>query len=209
MSARRSFLDWLRGRPDPEGSDSKAGADLERGAPVPGPLPPTRMVVSGELPFGEHDRAVAEGPTRFVLDPRWRLWRDTSAVLVVLALVIAFSDWLPRPEQSVLSETDAPTQTSGAPTPGESVAPTATLATPGPTREPSAAPPPTARPTARPTPQPTATPTASSSATPGPSASAEPLPTEFPTTSPSESPTSSPSESPTSSPSESPTTSPP
>lgn len=117
MSARRSLLDSLRSRPDPDGSESKAGADPEGGAPVPEPVRPTRMVVSGELPFGEHDRAVADAPTRFGLDPRWRLWRDTSAVLVVLALVIAFSDWLPRPEQAVLSQTDAPPTSTSVPTP--------------------------------------------------------------------------------------------
>jgi PKD repeat protein len=38
-------------------------------------------------------------------------------VLVVLALVIAFSDWLPRPEQAVLSQTDAPPTPSSVPTP--------------------------------------------------------------------------------------------
>ena len=202
MNPRRSFLEWLFRRPDPDGGESKAGAHPNGGAPVPAPVRPTRMVVSGgSLPVWP----VNEAPTRFTLDPRLRLWRDTSAVLVVLALVVAFSDWLPRPEQAVLAETDAPPQTSGAPTPDESLAPTEALETPGPTPEPSPAPPPTVRPTARPTPQPTASPTSSILATLGPSASTEPTLSESPTPTLSESPTPSPSASAEPPPSESPT----
>ena len=211
MTPRDRVLDWLHGR---RGDAAGRLRELSAGPARPGgpvPVRPTRLVVSGRSPLMDYYRPAWLRP----LDPRMRLWRDTAAVLVVFALVVVVSDWLPKPVQTVLSETFAPSQTLGAPQTSEpsaiAGAPSSTPTEVAETASPAASAAPSAHTPAR-TPRPRATPRPSvpPSATPGASATPEPpSPSPSPAESPSPSPSSSPLPSDSPAPSDSPSPEPP
>ena len=178
MTRRRTLLErlWPRRRRGLQHGAHPA----DHGGPLP-PTRPTRMVVSDGVIFGERIRSFDQAHPMTGLDPRLRLWRDTAAVLVVIAVVIALSDWLPRPEQAVLSETLAPTQLLGEPQtsgPGTSEPAIDASSTPDSSETPAASPSPASTPgaTPRPTPRPTPRSTPVATPQPSPSASATPAP---------------------------------
>jgi len=151
-------LAWLTGR----------SAEAPEVAP---PLPSASRVA----PY-----AAATAPdATWVASPRRRLWRDTSAVLLVAAigvLVVGFVlPSIPPADGGVLGATATP-----APTPAPSAAPAA------PTVAPAATPAPTPAPSASPTPSPTLVPTAPP--TPAPTPAPTPVPTAAPRPTPTPTP---------------------
>ena len=190
MTFRRRLFDRLRDRRTPGAGGTGASPETS-GAPA-GPIRPNRMVVSGRSPIMDWYRPFEQAHR---VDPRMRLWRDTTAVLVVFAVAIAVFDWLPRPQQAVLSATDAPTQLLGKPQtipPGSNEPPASASAGPDLSSEPATMGPPVApspattpRPTPRPTPRQTPQPSPQS---PSPSPSDTPTPTDTPAPSPTDTP---------------------
>ena len=177
MTIRRTLLDRLRAR-----ARSDAGSTAGSPPGLPGPTKPYRMIVSGDSSFDddgfpfEHTRPILPPP-----DPRVRLWRDTAAALVVLALVIAAADWLPRPDQAVLAETDAPTQLGGGPPslPPASTRP-ASLELPTAMPPPPPPPAPTPRPTLRALSHPSTSPSSTPSGSVGTATDTPAPPTDTP-----------------------------
>ena len=162
-------------------------------AEEPPPAPPVLAPVSA----ARSDAEVEEVGRGWVVSPRRRLWRDTSAILLVGVLaafiVLTVAPPASAPEGGVLAATATPRPTAAPlPTPRPTPRPTATPS-PSPTAAPSPTPTaaPTATPTAKPTPKPTKKPTAKPTPrpTPKPTAKPTPRPTPKPTAKPTPRPT--------------------
>ena len=158
-AAIQARLAWIRGE-DPLPGEPSPGAAAEPS------LPETPVVVARPGP-------PRDGQLGWVVSPRRRLWRDTSAVLLVGITLVLVVSLLPG------ASSEGPGQTlSATGTPALDPSPTAT-----PT------PAPTPRPTPRPTPTPSPTPSPSPSPTPSPTPTPTPKPTPKPTRKPTARPT--------------------
>jgi hypothetical protein len=143
------------------------------------------------------------------LSQRYRLWRDSAAVLLVISIaVLGATTLLPgllaapvpsaAPSAIAVVETATPTAPPTAaptpsPSPSPSPSPTPTVAptpspSPSPTPSPSATPSPTPRKTPRPTPRPTQRPRSTPRPTPRPTPKPTPKPTPRPTPRPTAAP---------------------
>jgi type II secretory pathway pseudopilin PulG len=172
-------LAWLTGR-------APEAPEVVPPAPLPGRMAPYAITAAPEIAW--------------VASPRRRLWRDTSAVLLVAAVaILVIGVVLPAttPTEGGVLEATATPAPDLTPTPEPAVtaeptsAPTASP-TPSPTPAPTAAPTPAAPATLAPTPAPTPIPTPTPRVTVAPPPPATPRPTARPTPRPTPRPTSTP-----------------